>query len=66
MTITGGNPKSAVIDSRNDHRIAMAFSLLGVLAGGTIIDRAECVGKTFPEYWKALQSIGGEVKIDEK
>ena len=66
LTITGGNPKGSVIDSKNDHRIAMAFSVLSVLAGGTTIDRAECVGKTFPEYWEALQSIGGEVKLDEK
>lgn len=66
LTITGGNPKGAVIDSQNDHRIAMAFSLLGVLAGGTTIEKAECVGKTFPGYWEALQSIGGEVKLDEK
>jgi len=64
LTIFGGKPKGAVIDSKNDHRIAMAFSVLGVLAGDTIIEGAECVNKTFPEFWAILRSIGGRVKID--
>lgn len=66
LNITGDSPKSAVVDSKNDHRIAMAFSLLGILAGGTTIEQAECVGKTYPEFWKILKSVGGEVTIDEQ
>jgi len=65
LTITGATPEGAVIDSRGDHRIAMAFSLLGTLAGNTIIKGAECVIKTYPEFWDTLKSIGGEVKLDE-
>ena len=64
MFITGAEPQSAVIDSMGDHRIAMAFSVLGVLAGGTIIEGAECVGKTYPEFWNVLKSLGGEVALD--
>jgi 5-enolpyruvylshikimate-3-phosphate synthase len=44
----------------------MAFSLLGLSCSGTIIDDAECVAKTYPEFWETLKSIGGEVKIDGK
>jgi len=66
LTITGSPAKGSVIDSRGDHRIAMAFSLLGLSCGGTIIDDAECVSKTYPEFWDTLKSIGGEVKIDGK
>jgi len=66
LTITGSEPKGAVIDSRDDHRIAMAFSLLGSVAGDTIIDSAECVTKTYPAFWDTLKSLGGEVKIDGK
>ena len=51
-----------VIDSFNDHRIAMAFGVLGAAIGGVIIDGAECVAKTFPDYWDTLKSIGGEVE----
>ncbi|MFC2005962.1 3-phosphoshikimate 1-carboxyvinyltransferase [Chloroflexota bacterium] len=66
LAITGSLPKGSVIDSRGDHRIAMAFSLLGTVAGGTIIDSAECVSKTYPEFWDTLKSVGGEVKTDGK
>ena len=44
----------------------MAFSLLGSLVGGTTIDGAECVSKTYPDFWDTLKSIGGKVKIDGK
>jgi len=64
MTVTGSSLKGAVVDSHDDHRIAMAFSILGALAGNTTIDGAECVNKTFPEFWDILKSIGGRLKID--
>jgi 3-phosphoshikimate 1-carboxyvinyltransferase len=64
LTITGSQPKGATIDSKSDHRIAMAFSVLGSVAGGTIINEAECVSKTYPEFWDILESIGGKVVID--
>ena len=64
LTVTGLMPKGSIIDSKGDHRIAMAFSILGSVVGETIIDGAECVSKTFPEFWDILKSIGGEVKIN--
>ena len=66
LTIAGAEPRGSVIDTRGDHRIAMAFSILGSVVGGTIINDAECVSKTYPEFWDILQSIGGKVKIDGK
>jgi len=65
LTIFGSEPKGSVIDSKGDHRVAMAFGILGSVAGGVIIQDAECVSKTFPQFWDILGSIGGEVKIDE-
>ena len=52
-------PPAIVIDSCNDHRIAMAFSIMGASLGGVAITNAECVKKTFPDYWKLFGSIGG-------
>ena len=63
LTIAGSRPKGSVIDSRNDHRIAMAFSVLGSVVGETIISGAECVSKTYPAFWEVLKGLGGEVKI---
>ena len=64
MHITGGKPAGGIIDSKGDHRIAMAFSILGVLAGNTVIEGAECVSKTYPDFWKVLKSLGGGVVSD--
>ena len=63
LTITGSRPKGSVIDSRDDHRIAMAFSILGSAVGETMINNAECVSKTYPTFWEVLKGLGGEVKI---
>ena len=65
LLITGGTPHGAVIDSHDDHRIAMAFGLLGSVAGDTVIDGAECVAKTWPEFWEVFAEIGGKVTCDE-
>lgn len=66
LMVTGSEPRGSVIDSQSDHRVAMAFSILGSVVGGTTINDAECVAKTFPQFWDILKSIGGEVKIDGK
>jgi len=53
---------SVVINSYGDHRIAMAFGVLGAALGGLTIDGAECVAKTFPDFWEVLEKVGGEIK----
>ncbi|UCC18052.1 MAG: 3-phosphoshikimate 1-carboxyvinyltransferase, partial [Dehalococcoidales bacterium] len=45
---------------------AMAFSLLGLKEGTIEIENAECISKTYPEFWDILKRIGGEVKTDGK
>jgi len=63
LMIRGGVPGSATIDSKHDHRIAMAFSIPAVISGNVVIDYAECVAKTYPEYWQDLINIGGKVQL---
>ncbi|KAK3068775.1 3-dehydroquinate dehydratase (3-dehydroquinase), partial [Teratosphaeriaceae sp. CCFEE 6253] len=44
----------------DDHRVAMSFSVLGLVAPeGTVLDEKECVGKTWPGWWDQLQQIFG-------
>ncbi len=55
--IEGGKPKGEIIETR-DHRIAMAFAILGLVAEGkTIIKNAECVSKSFPEFFDVLGNL---------
>ncbi|MDD1718964.1 MAG: 3-phosphoshikimate 1-carboxyvinyltransferase [Methanoregulaceae archaeon] len=46
------------IQTHDDHRIAMSFSVLGLGTGDIVIEDAECVEKSFPGYWKAFQGAG--------
>jgi 3-phosphoshikimate 1-carboxyvinyltransferase len=52
-----------VINSYDDHRIAMAFSIFGAAEGNIVIDGAECVAKTYPGFWDVFKSAGGETQI---
>jgi 3-phosphoshikimate 1-carboxyvinyltransferase len=61
LMINGGKPVGATIDSCGDHRIAMAFSLLGAAVGDTVIEGAECVTKTFTHFWKTMEGLGAKV-----
>jgi 3-phosphoshikimate 1-carboxyvinyltransferase len=65
LTISGGRPHGAVIDSFNDHRIAMAFAMLGAVCGDTVILGAECVNKTYPGFWEDFKKTGGKVILSE-
>ena len=45
------------IDTYEDHRMAMAFSLVGLKARGIRINDPDCVSKTFPNYFEVLQGL---------
>lgn len=48
---------NAVIDTYDDHRMAMCFSLISLAGIPITINDPKCVGKTFPEYFKVFASI---------
>jgi 3-phosphoshikimate 1-carboxyvinyltransferase len=52
---------SAVIAASADHRIAMAFAVLGAVRGGVSIDDPGVVSKSWPEFWAALDLLGRQV-----
>ena len=47
----------AAIDTYEDHRMAMAFSLVGLKVSGIRINDPECVSKTFPDYFEVLERL---------
>ena len=49
-------PPQTPLSSHNDHRIAMALSLLLTLVGGEI-DGAEAVSKSFPQFFNTLEEL---------
>lgn len=58
LTIIGGGVQhGAQIDTYQDHRIAMAFSLCGLKISGIQIKDPLCVQKTYPNYWQDFFSL---------
>ncbi|MFT3891256.1 MAG: hypothetical protein QM730_06440 [Anaerolineales bacterium] len=47
----------ANIQTYNDHRMAMAFSLIGLRFDGVTIENPSCVSKTFPNFFEILDSL---------
>ena len=51
----GGNLKGGKIHSHNDHRIAMAFGVIGLVSTEEIvIENPEAVSKSYPAFWEDL------------
>jgi len=65
MRIWGGGGRSGTVSSAGDHRIAMAFGILGARVGAVTIEAAESVSKTYPGFWDTLASLGVEVALYE-
>jgi len=46
-----------IIETYNDHRMAMAFAVLGLRVPGIQIRNPACVKKSYPEFWKDFQKL---------
>lgn len=54
----------ARIDSSGDHRMVMALSILGMTGNGAIeISNAECVAKSYPEFFDDLDTLGAQIQL---
>jgi 3-phosphoshikimate 1-carboxyvinyltransferase len=59
MTIYPGWRQPAEIDSYHDHRMAMGFAVAGLKIPGLRIAGAECVAKTFPDFFERFAAMTG-------
>lgn len=57
ITIYPGTPAPSVVNTYEDHRMAMGFSLIGLRSEGIVIDNPACCRKTFENYFTVLESV---------
>jgi 3-phosphoshikimate 1-carboxyvinyltransferase len=57
LTVTPRPLHGARVQTYDDHRMAMAFALLGLRGGGIRIADPACVAKTYPGYWAMLEGL---------
>ena len=55
---------AAQLNGKSDHRIVMALALAGLGVDGiTVIDTAEAINVTFPEYVKLMKKLGADMNV---
>ena len=67
MLIKGtGIVKEAIVNSHHDHRIAMACAVAALNANGdVVIENAEAINKSYPQFWEHLQKLDAEVSLNK-
>jgi 3-phosphoshikimate 1-carboxyvinyltransferase len=58
LIIEGGRPQGALIETHEDHRMAMSFAVAGLAIPGVRIADPDVVGKSFPRFWDTLRGLG--------
>ncbi len=63
MLVEGGRGlKGAIVHSHHDHRIAMACAVAALNGDGeTIIEEAEAISKSYPDFYEHIKSLGAAV-----
>ncbi|HEX2921766.1 MAG TPA: 3-phosphoshikimate 1-carboxyvinyltransferase [Bacteroidales bacterium] len=62
MSVTGGTPIGAKVESHEDHRIAMAMATVALGASGRIYLRdSQCVAKSYPDFYKDMKRLGAVI-----
>ena len=59
-TIYPGSPHGGSVETYDDHRVAMAFSLVGLRTDGIVIENPACCRKTFEDYFTVLSELTGK------
>ncbi len=57
ITIYPAPPKPSVVETYDDHRMAMGFALIGLRSEGIVIKDPDCCRKTFENYFEILNEV---------
>ncbi|MCX6521434.1 MAG: 3-phosphoshikimate 1-carboxyvinyltransferase [Actinobacteria bacterium] len=57
LVVAPGHPHGARLGTHHDHRLAMSFGLLGLVADGIEIEDPAVVSKSWPDFWQMLEEL---------
>jgi len=64
LVIQGGKLHGASVHGYHDHRIVMALTVAGFVAGETKIDTAEAVDVSYPGFFREMERLGARVRVE--
>jgi len=64
LVIQGGKLHGASVHGYHDHRIVMALTVAGFVAGETKIDTAEAVDVSYPGFFMEMERLGARVRVE--
>jgi len=65
MTIYGTGLSGGTVDAMNDHRIAMSAAIAATVCRESVtILGAQCVSKSYPQFWEEFRRLGGNYELD--
>jgi 3-phosphoshikimate 1-carboxyvinyltransferase len=59
IVVRPGYSGGAALDTHHDHRLAMAFAVLGLRIAGVRVHDPDVVSKSWPDFWMALEAVRG-------
>ena len=66
IDIAGGNINGACVESAGDHRCAMSFAVLGLVAKTQVqIEDAEYIATSYPGFREDMNTLGANMHIEE-
>ena len=57
LTVHPGPTHGAVVDTYDDHRMAMSLALIGLRVPGVLVNNPNCTAKTYPNFWQDFESM---------
>lgn len=57
LEITPQSLQAGRCDTHHDHRLAMAFGVVGLKQPGVIIDQPQVVSKSWPDFWQMIEAL---------
>jgi 3-phosphoshikimate 1-carboxyvinyltransferase len=63
LVIAGGGLRGGTADAKGDHRMAMAFAVAGLAAGGPVdVEGMEAAAVSFPDFLATLERLGARIR----
>jgi len=57
LVVRPSRPHTATLGTHNDHRLAMAFALVGLGANGIVVEDPDVVSKSWPDFWDMIEGL---------